>query len=153
MINPNMKFKEVHEISDIVFEDDSNNINNLALEDSFVSKMKLSRKIVTQMNNMSDDKKVNMPSMVSYLRTSEFENNSVRFSQDFKMENQTLKMSMPINRRSSVRVIRRILRRIRRRLKIFSNVLIVNSVFRKIDLVCRKDPILREIHYLIETEI
>ena len=67
MINPNMKFQGVHEISEILFEDDPTGLNQNDLENSLIEKSKLNRRVLTQMDKSNYSKKSYLPCLQSML--------------------------------------------------------------------------------------
>jgi hypothetical protein len=73
MINPNMKFEGVQEISEIIFEDDPTSFNQNEIESSLIEKSKLNRRVLTQMDHSDHYKKSYLPCLKSMLRQSETE--------------------------------------------------------------------------------
>ena len=100
-----MKFEDVQEISDIVFEDDPN-ATNCQDQNCSPSKMKLDRKFVTQQHTSGSEKKVYLPSMRSFLRHSQSDHLGGSMGMEIEGFDSTLPKPIGKGHRLSVRMIR-----------------------------------------------
>jgi hypothetical protein len=95
-----MKFQGVHEISEILFEDDPSGLNQNDLENSLIEKSKLNRRVLTQMDKSKQSKKSYLPCLQSMLRHSGSENLSKSYRDSITME-QTLPRRLVSNQEYS----------------------------------------------------